>query len=76
MGDRANYAIRENGQVELFYSHWGATTIAEDIFWGPPKTEAFIRGSTPADEWLDDVWAQGGIAFDKDRRSLTYYYAE
>lgn len=76
MGDRANYAIRENGQVKLYYSHWGAVTVAEDVFWGPARTEAFIRGNEPATEWLDDVWAQGGIALDKDNRLLTYYYCE
>lgn len=76
MGDRANYAIRENGQVELYYSHWGAATVAEDVSWGPAKTEAFIRRNEPTTEWLDDVWAQGGIALDKDNRLLTYYYTE
>lgn len=76
MGDRANYAIRENGQVELYYSHWGAVTVAEDVFWGPAKTEAFIRSNERTTEWLDDVWAQGGVALDKDNRHLTYYYCE
>jgi hypothetical protein len=76
VGDRANYAIRENGQVELYYSRWGALSIAEDIFWGPAKTESFIRSNEPSTEWLDDVWAQGGVALDKDNRRLTYYYSE
>ena len=76
MGDRANYAIREGGVVELFYSHWGATTIAEDIFWGPKRTEAFVRGNKADQAWLNSVWAQGGVALDKDQLCLTYYYYE
>lgn len=43
MGDRANYAIVERGKLSLYYSHWGALTVAEDIFWGPVRTEEFIR---------------------------------
>ena len=76
MGDRANYAILHNGAVELFYSHWGGVTVAEDIFWGPKRTEVFIRKTTPETRWLNNVWAEGGVALDKDRRRLTYYGRE
>ena len=76
MGDRANYAIRDNGAVLLHYSHWGAVTVAEDIFWGPARTEEFVRQNEVSTEWLDEVWAQGGIALDKDNRHLTYYCYE
>jgi hypothetical protein len=76
MGSRANYAILEDGRVELFYAHWGAATVAEDVFWGPKRTEAFIRSNQPTESWLDNVWAEGGVAFDKDHRHLTYYTYE
>ena len=76
MGDRANYAVRENGQVRLYYSHWGAVTVAEDVFWGPLQTEEFIRNNKVTTDWLDDVWAEGRIALNKDDRHLTYFYFE
>jgi hypothetical protein len=76
MGDRANYVIRENGVNEMFYSHWGALTVAEDVFWGPDKVESFIRANKPCDHWLDSVWAEGGIALNKDSRRLFYYSSE
>lgn len=60
----------------MFYSHWGAVTVAEDIFRGPARTEEFIRANEPTTEWLDDVWAQGGVVLDQDHRRLTYYYFE
>jgi hypothetical protein len=72
MGSRANYAIRTGGRVELFYSHWGAATVGEDIYWGPERTEAFIGENAKADTWLDSVWAEGGIGLDKDRRRMVY----
>jgi hypothetical protein len=44
MGDRASYAIRERGTIELFYGHWGSATLLADIFWGPDVCEAQIAG--------------------------------
>lgn len=76
MGHRANYAIRENGNVVLHYSHWGALTVAEDVFCGPRPTEEFIRKNEVTTAWLDNIWAEGGIALDKDNRHLTYDYFE
>ena len=76
MGHRATYAIRQNGNVELFYSHWGALTVPEDIFWGPEETESFIRANEPCDEWLDDVWGEGGIGLDKDEKIISWFGGE
>lgn len=56
MGDRASYAIRENGKIELFYGHWGANALLADIFWSPAFREASIRRQESADAWLDDVY--------------------
>lgn len=76
VGDRANCAIRENGRIELYYSHWGARSIAEDIFWGPARTESFIRANEPTADWLDEVWAEGGVPLDKDNRQLSCFYSQ
>lgn len=76
MGHRANYAILENGRVSLYYSHWGALTISEDMFWGPSQAEEFIKQLDQGDEWLDDVWGEGGVAFDKDDQVITLFGLE
>ena len=76
MGHRASYAIRQNGRVEVFYSHWGALTVPQDIFWGPAHAEGFIRSLEPSEEWLDDVWGEGGVALDKDKKRLAFYGGE
>lgn len=73
MGHRTNYAIRESGIVSLYYSHWGALSIPDDVFWGPRYAEDFIRQTEEADAWLDDVWAEGAVALDKDTRTLAFY---
>jgi hypothetical protein len=79
MGHRANYAIRRDGEVELFYSHWGGLTVPNDFFWGPDHAEAFVRShrhSDPESEWLDDVWGEGGVALDFDNRVVTLFGGE
>ncbi|MCB9631344.1 MAG: hypothetical protein H6721_04290 [Sandaracinus sp.] len=72
MGHRANYAIREQGRVSLHYSHWGALTVPEDVFWGPRFAEAFVRGLEPADEWLRFT-AEGGVGLCKDTRRCALF---
>lgn len=76
MGLRANYAIREGGVTRVYYSHWGAQTIAEDIYWGPEATEAFIRANEHDPSWMDSVWSEGGVALNKDRKLMVYQYSE
>lgn len=73
MGHRATYAIRENGKVSLYYSHWGALTVPEDVFWGPRFAEAFVRSNEHSDEWLDTTFAEGGIAMCKDTKRCAFF---
>jgi hypothetical protein len=76
MGHRASYAIRSRGEIELFYSHWGALTVPHDIFWGPTHAEEFVRLQGQSEEWLDDVFGEGGVALDKDTRVAAWYGGE
>src|SRR5262245_36630012 len=73
MGDRASYAIRDHGKIELFYGNWGAATLLADIFWGPDVCEAQIRKQEPATEWLDDVFGEAAVALCKDTRTVAFY---
>ena len=43
MGNRAHYILIEDGQLHIFYSHWGALTIPAVIASGPEATLAYIR---------------------------------
>lgn len=78
MGHRANYVICEDGELELFYSLWGALTVPDDVFWGPEWAEAFIRQQDRvADgDWLDDIWGEGGVALNKDECTITLFGGE
>jgi hypothetical protein len=76
MGHRATFAIREDGEIELFYSHWGALSVPRDIFWGPEAAEEYIRANQESDGWLDDVWGEGGVGLNKDERLMSWFGGE
>jgi hypothetical protein len=78
MGHRTNYAIRQGGAIRLFYSHWGALSVAQDLFWGPDHALAFITGEEEVDpgRWLDEVWCEGGAALNVDTKTLCLFGGE
>ena len=78
MGQRANYVIVDppaEGGYELYYSHWAANRVPQDLFWGPEHALTFIRGQrpVPAKQWLDTVWAEGGALVDPERQTLLLF---
>lgn len=76
MGQRANLIVVRNGSYQLYYSHWCANTLSRDLFWGPEETLSFIEGQQPAEGWLDDRWAEGGVIMDIDHKVLLWYGGE
>ena len=78
MGHRCNYVVRERGALTLYYSHWGALTVPRDLFWGLAAARAFLAGHDPCgdEDWLDDVWGEGGAALDVDSQTVTIYGGE
>jgi hypothetical protein len=75
MGHRCTYAIREGGAVLVYYSNWGALSVPQDVFWGPAFAERFIREHEERGEegWVDTVFGEGGVALDKDTRTLALF---
>jgi len=78
MGHRANYVIRKNGRIALYYAQWGGLTVPEDIFWGPDAADKFIRKQKMVNplHWLDDVWGEGGVALNWDDKCITLFGGE
>ncbi|OWA34030.1 hypothetical protein B9G55_17000 [Saccharibacillus sp. O16] len=78
MGHRANLVLVQEGTYELYYNHWGALTIPEDLFWGEQEAQRYIQmqKKVAPHEWLDDVWAEGGALMDLDRRRLMLFGGE
>ena len=77
MGQRCNLIIVEDGAFKLYYDHWAANRLDDELFWGPETARAFIeqRDEDP-NAWLDEVWSEGGCVLDFDARRLTWYGGE
>jgi hypothetical protein len=76
MGQRANYIIIDDHGFVLKYSHWGANAIDGDMFWGPAHALAFINAQRDTDEWLDDIWCEGGALVDLPKRTMLWFGGE
>lgn len=78
MGQRANLVIVHHGQYKLYYNHWCANTMPQHMFWGPVPTQTFIelQEQVTSNDWLDDVWAEGGVMMDMDRKHVLFYGGE
>src|SRR5262245_39783524 len=73
MGHRANYVLIEGQQPHIHFSRWGALSIPAVLVAGPEATISYVRNLTPDDELLDDVWAEGGMLLQVDRRELRFF---
>jgi hypothetical protein len=76
VGHRANYVLVDDGGFSLFYSHWGANRVDRDFFWGPAHALDFVRKQDPTNEWLDEVWCEGGALIDVPKRVLLFFGGE
>lgn len=77
MGQRCNLIIVENGDYKLYYDHWAANRLDQELFWGPEIARAFIEQRDEApDSWLDEIWCEGGCVLDFDSRRLTWFGGE
>jgi hypothetical protein len=81
MGQRANYVIVDpsaDGGYELYYSHWAANRVPQDLFWGPEHALRFVRAQRhlPDKAWLDTTWAEGGALIDPERKTLLLFGGE
>lgn len=76
MGQRANLVLVEAERYKLYYNHWCANTLPSDLFWGPDHALAFITRQEPTDQWLDDIWAEGGAILDIEVKRVILFGGE
>jgi hypothetical protein len=78
MGQRANLILTMNQQTAIYYSHWRANTLPDDLFWGPKYAAGFIRSQQPGGNRriLDEIWAEGGAVLDFDAKKLLFFGGE
>ena len=77
MGQRANFVVVDDQGWRLHYSHWAANQVCQILIAGPAAATRFIEAQRPCpdreNDWLDDVWAEGGAVVDHTVRRLVFY---
>ncbi|WP_433178185.1 hypothetical protein [Actinoallomurus sp. CA-150999] len=75
MGQRANFVLVDDTGWRLYYDHWAANQICSVLVAGPEAATRFIiaQRQRAQDEWLDDIWAEGGAMVDHRTRRLIFY---
>jgi len=79
MGMRANLVIVRGQDWCLYYDHWCANRLDNELFWGPLPAAEFIEQREPLsdrDDWLDEIWCEGAAVLDEDRKVLVWFGGE
>lgn len=79
MGQRANFVICRNKDWQLYYDHWCANRLDIELFWGASNAAAFIEQRKPLEnrnDWLNEVWCEGGAVLDYDNKRLLWFGGE
>ena len=76
MGSRASYVVKRDGQARAYGSHWGASSLMDDLFWGPDyATRAFEAQEELKDLEEIEGGDDGCALIDWDERRLIWYFA-
>ncbi|MCO5994807.1 hypothetical protein [Actinoallomurus rhizosphaericola] len=75
MGNRANFVLVDDTGWRLYYDHWAANQICSVLVAGPEAATRFITAQLrrAPDEWLNDVWGEGGAVVDHRTRRLVFF---
>jgi hypothetical protein len=78
MGHRANLIIVEDNAFTLRYDHWVSNRLDDVLFWGSKYALEYIEAQELVGEngWLNDVWAEGGVVLDLDKKTLLWFGGE
>lgn len=76
MGQRANYIIQQNGQYRIYYSHWRANRIAEDLYLGEKRFIEYVISCERVAVLMDNLWIEGFVLLDLDSFFLGYWFCE
>ncbi len=64
MGQRANYIIKNDNELMVFYHHWRATNIIADLYLGKLEFINFVRSCKLSETIIDEPWIEGCVIID------------
>lgn len=76
MGQRGNYIIKSRGKVDIFYTHWRANLIVNDLLLGPSKYIDFVKQFDKTDELINEPWIEGCVLVNMESKRLLFWEIE
>ena len=76
MGQRGNYIIKTKDKVDIFYTHWRANFIVNDLLLGSKKFIDFIKQFDQKEELINEPWIEGCVFINMDSKKLLFWEIE
>ena len=76
MGNRANYIIKKDKSFDIYYTHWRAINVAQDLTLGQKQFTQLVKEFDKSDELLNEPWIEACVLLDFDSKKLTFWESE
>lgn len=69
MGNRANYILKKDNEFNIYYTHWRAINVAQDLALGQKEFDK-------EEKLLDEPWIEACVLVDFPQKKLTFWETE
>jgi len=76
MAQKGNYIIKSENKVDIFYTHWRANLITNDLLLGTRKFIEFIKQFDKQERLINEPWLEGCVLVDLDTKKLIFWEIE
>jgi len=76
MGNRANYIIKKDKSFDIYYTHWRAINVAQDLTLGQKQFTQLVKEFDKSNELLSEPWIEACVLIDLDSKKLTFWESE
>ncbi len=76
MGNRANYILKKDNDFDIYYSHWRAINVVQDLTLGQKRFSKFVKKFDKTGELLNEPWIEACVLVDFDNEKLTFWETE
>ena len=76
MGNRANYILKKDNDFDIYYTHWRAINVAQDLTLGQKQFIKLVKEFDKVDELLNEPWIEACVLLDFNSKKLTFWETE
>lgn len=73
MGNRANYILKTKESLEIYYTHWRAINVAQDLALGKKEFVKLVKEFDKAEFLLNEPWIEACVLINFPEKKLTFW---